>query len=64
MSAAPQYKKYEKKKQTHESDVAAIRTEVIGLVSVGEFNKAIHVLKKFSEKDRDEMNGGLIYSKR
>lgn len=33
------------------ADVNAIRAEVIGLVVACEYNKAIHVLKQFSEKD-------------
>lgn len=51
MSAALKLDKKSKSKQSHWTDVNAIRGEVLGLVSANEFNKAIHVLKKFSEKD-------------
>lgn len=51
MSAAPNFDRKSSKKLTHWSDVNAIRAEVLALVTANEFNKAIHVLKLFSEKD-------------
>lgn len=51
MSAAEKLEKKSRIKPSHWTDVNAIRGEVLGLVAANEFNKAIHVLKKFSEKD-------------
>ena len=51
MSATQKIDRKSKINPSHWTDVNAIRGEVIGLVSANEFNKAIHVLKKFSEKD-------------
>ncbi|MBC7459050.1 MAG: hypothetical protein H7235_12270 [Bdellovibrionaceae bacterium] len=51
MSAAQKLDKKTTIKPSRWSDVNAVRGEVIGLVAANEFNKAIHVLKQFSEKD-------------
>jgi len=53
MSAAHKMNKKSKfkLKPSHRTDVHTIRAEVLGLVSASEFNKAIHILKQFSEKD-------------
>jgi hypothetical protein len=51
MSAAFKLDKKNNSKPPHWSDVGAVRGEVMGLVAANEFNKAIHVLKAFSEKD-------------
>ncbi len=51
MSAAQKLDKKNNIETSHWTDVNAIRAEVIGLVVACEYNKAIHVLKKFSEKD-------------
>lgn len=51
MSAAQNLDQKTKTKPSHWTDISAIRGEVLGLVAANEFNKAIHVLKKFSEKD-------------
>lgn len=51
MSPALKLDRKSKPKPSHWSDINAVRGEVLGLVSANEFNKAIHVLKQFSEKD-------------
>lgn len=51
MSAAVKVDKKLNKKQPHWAEVNAIKGEVLALVSANEFNKAIQVLKQFSEKD-------------
>lgn len=51
MSAAYKLNKKSSAQPPHWTDIKAIRGEVMSLVAANEFNKAIHVLKKFSEKD-------------
>ncbi len=51
MSAAHKLDRKSSSKPSHWTDIKAIRGEVMSLVGASEFNKAIHVLKKFSEKD-------------
>ena len=51
MSAAPKLNNKKSGKPPHWSDISAVRVEVMGLIAANEFNKAIHVLKAFSEKD-------------
>ncbi len=51
MSAALKLDKNSKMKPSTWTDVNAIRGEVLGLVTAHEFNKAVQLLKKFSEKD-------------
>ena len=51
MSAAQKLFKNSKIKPSTWSDVNAIRGEVMSLVAAHEFNKAVQLLKNFSEKD-------------